>query len=122
MSHSILFTGHMIDEKKREDSRFPASKEFAVRAELRKQLLKENVLSKNRITGIAGGACGGDILFHELCGEIGIYTEMYLAFPVKEYKKQSVSFAGKEWDDRFDKLIKKLPVQILPLEKRRNGE
>jgi len=72
------------------------------------------------ITGIAGGACGGDILFHELCDEIGIISEMYLALPVDEYKKQSVSFAGPGWDVRFDRLAQKLPVHILPLEKNNN--
>ena len=122
MNHSILFTGHMIDEEEREEPRFPAIKEMAVRAELRKQLVEENVLAKKLLTGIAGGACGGDILFHELCEEIGIHTEIYLAIPIEEYKKKSVSFAGKKWDNRFDKLIKKLPVHILPLEKRKNVE
>lgn len=112
----------MIDEKEREDSRFPASKEFKVRAEIQKQLVEENISAKKLIAGIAGGACGGDIIFHELCEEIGIPSEMYLAFRVEEYKKKSVSFAGKKWDVRFDNLIKKLPVHILPLEKRNKEE
>lgn len=120
MNHSILFTGHMIDEKDRDEVRFPASKEIAVRTELRKQLIEEKATTKNSLTGIAGGACGGDILFHELCEEIGISTEIYLALPVAEYKKRSVSFAGKLWDKRFDRLINKLPMKILPVEKRAN--
>lgn len=118
MNHSILFTGHMIDKKDRDEPRFPASKEKAVRAELLKQLNEEKATTKNLLTGVAGGACGGDILFHELCEEIGISTEIYLALPVEEYKKQSVSFAGKLWENRFNKLFKKLPVHILPVEKR----
>jgi hypothetical protein len=95
---------------------------MAVRAELRKQLVEEKATTKNLLTGIAGGACGGDILFHELCEEIGIRTEIYLALPVAEYKKRSVSFAGKLWDNRFDRLIKKLSVNILPVEKRGNTQ
>lgn len=122
MNHSILFTGHMIDEKEREEPRFPASKEMAVTAELRKQIVEEKATSKNILTGIAGGACGGDILFHELCQEIGIITEIYLAFPVAEYKKRSVSFAGKLWENRFDRLTKKLSVHILPVEKRDSSQ
>lgn len=121
MNHCILFTGHMIDEKDREEPRFPASKEMAVRAELRKHLVEEKATAMNLLTGIAGGACGGDILFHELCEEINIITELYLALPVSEYKKCSVSFAGKLWDVRFNSLIKKLPVHILPVEKRYNA-
>jgi hypothetical protein len=122
MNHSILFTGHMIDEKEREEPRFPASKEIAVRAELRKLLVEEKIKAKNLLTGIAGGACGGDILFHELCEEIGISTQLYLALPVAEYKKRSVSFAGELWDNRFDSLIHNLPVNILPTEKRVNTQ
>jgi hypothetical protein len=34
--------------------------------------------------------------------------------PVADFKKASVSFAGREWDIRFDKLYEKLPVHILP--------
>ncbi|MFV8324904.1 hypothetical protein [Flavobacterium sp. ZS1P14] len=117
MKHTILFTGHMIDEKEREEPRFPASKEMVVRAEILKQLIKEKATTKKVLTGIAGGACGGDILFHELCEEIGIPTEMYLAFPVEEFKKRSVSFAGTAWDIRFDKLTKKLPIHILSVDR-----
>ena len=120
MNHSILFTGHMIDEIDRKVSRFPANKEMAVKAELRKQLVEEKESTKNLLTGIAGGACGGDILFHEICEEIGISTEIYLALPVTEYQKRSVSFAGKLWDVRFNSLIKKSPLHILPVEKRYN--
>jgi len=122
MNQTILFTGHMIDEKEREEPRFPANKESAVRAEIRKQLVEEKTKTKNLLVGIAGGACGGDILFHELCEEIRISTEIYLALPVEEYKKQSVSFAGKLWDNRFNRLIKKLPVHIMPIEKRNSSE
>ena len=123
MNHAILFTGHMIDEKERDEPRFPASKEEAVKAELRKQLQEEkNGVTRKAIKGIAGGACGGDILFHELCEEMGIQTEMYLALPAEEYKKRSVSFAGTDWDRRFDKLTKVLPVNILPEEKRSNSQ
>ena len=119
MRKTILFTGHMIDKKDRENPRFPESKELVVVAELRKRLVEEKLLAGNKIIiGLAGGACGGDIIFHEVCEEIGIQSEIYLAFPVDEYKKRSVSFAGKKWDLRFDRLIKRLPVHILPKDKR----
>jgi hypothetical protein len=117
MKHFILFTGHMIDAKNRENARFPAKKVGSVIEEIRKHLLKVKELTKNEIQGIGGGACGGDILFHELCGEMNIPTEMYLALPVADFKKASVSFAGTDWDLRFDNLNEKLPVHILPEEK-----
>ncbi|MBF4516991.1 hypothetical protein IRZ71_11575 [Flavobacterium sp. ANB] len=117
MKHTILFAGHMIDKEDRKEPRFSASKEMLVRTEILKQLIKEKERETEVLIGIAGGACGGDILFHELCKEIGIKSEIYLAYPVEEFKKQSVSFAGKTWEMRFDRLINKLPVHILPLER-----
>lgn len=114
MKHSILFSGHMIDAKDRTEPRFPAGKENAAILEMRKTLLKEKEIAKDKLFGIAGGACGGDIIFHELCIETGIPTEIYLALPVNKFKEKSVSFAGEDWERRFDELITKLPFHILP--------
>ena len=122
MNHSILFTGHMIDSKNRAAPRFPAIKENIAREEIKDRLIKEKETLKDKLKGIAGGACGGDILFHELCEELNIPTEIYLALPVEAFKKESVSFAGKEWEERFDRLIKKLPVYILPEPKDSNKD
>jgi hypothetical protein len=123
MKHAILFSGHLIDRSDRKEPRFPANKEEAVKIAISNQLLKEKEQSKsNALIGIAGGACGGDILFHELCQEMGIPTVIYLAVPFEEYKEKSVSYAGAEWDLRFDNLVKKIPVHILPLEKRNSGK
>ena len=114
MKHSILFSGHMIDAKDRAEPRFPANKENAAAGELRKKLLKKKETSKDKLCGIASGACGGDILFHELCIEMDIPTEIYLALPAGAFKKRSVAFAGKDWVRRFDVLVSILPVHILP--------
>jgi hypothetical protein len=110
--HAILFSGHMIDAEDREEARFPESKETSVHIKIEKQLLQE-IKTKKALIGLAGCACGSDILFHELCDEMNIPSEIYLALPVKEYKKHSVSFAGKKWERRFDRLIKKKSVHIL---------
>ncbi len=122
MTHPIVFTGHMIDKNDREKSRFPASKEMAVKVELQKQLVINKGTSEKLFSGIAGGACGGDILFHELCEELNIASELYLALPVAEFKQKSVSYAGKSWENRFDRLINKLPFHILPAQKRNNSK
>ena len=113
MLYTILFTGHMIDKEEREEPRFAAAKENGVKEAIRKQLLNETVLAKTAVRGIASGACGGDILFHELCMEYNIPTHIYLALPAAEFKKASVSFAGKNWVERFDELLDKLPVSII---------
>ncbi|MEO8399797.1 MAG: hypothetical protein ABI550_08305 [Ignavibacteriaceae bacterium] len=64
--------------------------------------------------GIAGVACGGDILFYELCQKMNIPSEKYLALPLQKFKKESVSFAGKNWEDHYDLLISKIPDHTLP--------
>ena len=65
------------------------------------------------LIGITGGACGGDILFHEVCGELGIPTQMYLALPKEQFVVESVAFAGNGWIDRFGKLLEILPHPVL---------
>jgi len=114
MKHTILFTGHMVDASDRKTPRFPADKENAARVAIKRKLNKESEKYKDHLMGIAGGASGGDILFHELCNEMHISSEVYFALPKEDYKKASVSFAGKEWEDRFEELTKKHNVQILP--------
>lgn len=111
----ILFTGHMIDKPDRRGERFPKRKEAAVKEKIKDEIIKEkNRLGENALlTGIAGGACGGDILFHEICEEMGIQSEIYLALRRDQFIAESVAFAGPEWIDRFDRLYNKLPHHVL---------
>jgi hypothetical protein len=110
MTHSILFSGHMIDGPDRSsDPRFPAANESKV-----KTAIRDNLESFTQpVRGIASGACGGDILFLETCLELGIPAGMYLPYAPAVFKKGSVSFAGKTWEARFDKLLYSLPVHII---------
>lgn len=114
MKHFILFTGHMIDAKDRQTPRFPAHKEEKARREIKLRLFHQKLIMESPLQGIASGACGGDILFHEICAQLGIPSEIYLPVPPEKFKKGSVSFAGKQWDERFDKLLKQLPYYVLP--------
>ena len=114
MIHYILFTGHMIDAKDRSEPRFPPEKEVAVKEAIKKILITERENNSGGVKGIAGGASGGDILFHELCSELQIPSEMFLAIGKEPYKEASVSFAGETWAVRFDHLTKTLPVSTLP--------
>ncbi|MEP6951138.1 MAG: tetratricopeptide repeat-containing protein [Ginsengibacter sp.] len=109
----ILFTGHMIDKPDRIPPRFTPDKEEVVRATIKEQVLKEKNKIKGQVKGIAGGACGGDILFHEVCSELGIATELFLALPREQFVVESVEFAGPQWVERFDDLYRKLPRRIL---------
>ncbi|WP_158827465.1 hypothetical protein [Mucilaginibacter lacusdianchii] len=114
MKHYLLFTGHMIDKDGRSEKRFPQDKEISAKEKIKQVLVDISATIHGPFAGIAGGACGGDILFHECCAELGIPSKMYLALPPNEFKITSVSFAGKDWSERFDSLIHQLPVVVLP--------
>jgi hypothetical protein len=99
----LLFTGHRIDAKDRPKPRFPRTQEAvaAARNAIHQKILAEHERSPVAY-GIAGGASGGDLLFHEVCAELGIKTRLYLALPKEAYIVRSVQDAGPEWVDRFN--------------------
>lgn len=109
----ILFTGHRIDAPDRPAPRFPAAKQEQARAMIFDAVTREKARAKGKLIGISGGASGGDILFHEVCEELGIPSQMYLVLPKSEYVKASVADGGADWISRFDRLYKKLPPKIL---------
>ncbi|MCJ7465362.1 MAG: hypothetical protein MUO53_01540, partial [Maribacter sp.] len=110
----ILFSGHMIDTAERETPRFPKEKEGSVKQEIKTKVLKilNTVFKKDHfsedelqsVIGVAGGACGGDILFHEVCQELGIPTQVLLALPREKFIAKSVRPGGKSWIARFKAL------------------
>lgn len=113
--HHLLFSGHMIDRSHRTVPRFPEHKEAAARNALGAALMLEKEQAGDTpLRAIAGGACGGDILFHEACRELGIYSEVYLSLPPESFKKTSVLYAGHHWADRLDHLLGSGPWQVLP--------
>jgi hypothetical protein len=67
--------------------------------------------------GIAGGANGGDILFHEVCAELGIATRILLTLPEPLFILESVADGGNDWIRRFNALMESHPgkneVQVL---------
>ena len=104
----LLFKGHRIDSPTRKEPRFPASKENRARRAIKDAVEKELNRVRGQVIGIAGGASGGDILFHEVCAELNIPTTLYLVMPREEYVKESVLEAGPEWMDRFNALYGRL--------------
>jgi hypothetical protein len=99
----ILFTGHRVDAPGRRTPRFPADKEPVARAAIKQAVTREKERS-GAVSGIAGAASGGDILFHEICAELGIPTEVYLALPPGAYSAASVADSGPDWVRRFYEL------------------
>ena len=109
----ILFTGHRIDAPDRATPRFPAAKEAQARAMILEAVTAIKVKAEGKLLGISGGASGGDILFHEVCEELNIPSQMYLVLPRNDYVKASVSDSGPGWVDRFNRLYDKLKAKVL---------
>jgi len=109
----ILFTGHRLDAPDRPTPRFPAAKEAEARAMILKAVASIQAKSAGKLRGISGGASGGDILFHEVCEELNIPSQMFLVLPKADYIKASVADAGSAWIERFNRLYEKLKVRVL---------
>jgi hypothetical protein len=121
--HVILFSGHRIDDPKRPVPRFPAASEKAAAAEIRKRIEAEVArVGDADFTGFAGGACGGDIIFHETCAAMGVPTELFLAIPEADYINESVRMdEAPEWLDRF-RTVKSHCAKCWTLVERRNPD
>ena len=66
------------------------------------------------LVGVSGAASGGDILFHEVCDELNIPTEVHLAKPPSDYLEASVADGGPDWIARFAAVTASRPVYVLP--------
>lgn len=104
--HVVVFAGHMIDDKGRTPPRFPESCVAAARQEISRCLagLRPTV-------GMAASASGGDILFHEVCAELGIPTHMRLVLPPEQFVNVSVAKAGMAWVQRFWALVERKQLE-----------
>ncbi len=109
----ILFTGHRIDAPNRATPRFPASREKQAREMIFAAVSREKEKAERPVVGVSGGACGGDILFQEICEELNIPRQMYLVLPKNDYIKASVADGGPEWVERFNRLCEKVKPKIL---------
>jgi hypothetical protein len=107
-TRTVLFTGHQVDAPGRTQARFPADKEPLARAAIREAVASEAARSGGAI-GMAGAASGGDILFHEVCAEVGVPTKLYLALPPELYVAESVAPAGPDWVRRFYAIQSRFP-------------
>lgn len=109
----LLFTGHRVDAPNRPTPRFPAAREKQARQMIWEAITQEQAKANGKMLGIAGAASGGDILFHEVCEELGIPSQMYLVLPKSDYVKASVAEGGATWVERFNRLYDKLKPKTL---------
>lgn len=108
--HVLLFTGHRVDAANRTPPRFPNRSAPLARELIRKQVIvaKQKIEERGKsqaILGMAGGASGGDILFHEICRELDIPTEILLACQDSDYIQASVASSEGDWIERFKALV-----------------
>lgn len=109
----LMFTGHRVDAPNRPTPRFPAAREPQARQMIYQAVAQEHAKAHGKLLGISGGASGGDILFHEVCEELGIPSRMYLVLPKHDYVKASVADGGAAWVERFQRLYDKLQPKTL---------
>jgi len=111
----VLFKGLMIDQPDRQEARFPPTKaaEEKVRSMLREAIVAEQALVEGELVGVCSGACGGDILFHEVCAELGIRTQLYLPLPREDFCVTSVQHAGPDWVERYYRLCARVAIHVL---------
>jgi hypothetical protein len=108
----ILFAGHRIDTPGRAP-RFPSNCVEKAREAIAQAIRDEQALAAGRIEGFAGGASGGDILFHEVCAALSIPTRLFLALPPGKYLSVSVDPAGPEWTRRFSAISRTVTPAVL---------
>lgn len=96
----FLFSGHMIDAPDRKQERFPPrlEKEVKEKIQLKLKMLKAGPGD----LALCGGACGGDILFAEICLNMGLKLDIHIPLREPEFLRRSVGFAGAQWRDRFN--------------------
>jgi class 3 adenylate cyclase len=100
MPRVAVFAGHMIDRPGRVRPRFPPHVEARVAAALARTLRERDV-------GIAycSAACGGDIVFAEQMLARDAELNVVLPFAREDFLRTSVSFAGRDWVERFDRVL-----------------
>jgi tetratricopeptide (TPR) repeat protein len=110
----VVFSGHRIDAPSRPEPRFPPGSEETAAAMIRAAVADEKARAEDRpLAGLAGGASGGDILFHEACAELGIPTRLLLALPRDQFAVESVQDAGPDWMERYRTLCETVDVKVL---------
>jgi hypothetical protein len=101
--------------KDKDKVRFPATPaaERAARELVEVALRQEMRLKGGVSLGLAGAACGSDILFHEVCLALRIPTRVLLALPADQFQVASVNRGGPEWVERYRRVLERSTPRIL---------
>jgi tetratricopeptide (TPR) repeat protein len=95
----FLFSGHMIDAPGRQPPRFPAEKESAAAQKIAEALDKLGAGSED--LALTQGACGGDLIFTEVCQQRGVKVQWLQPFDEPEFIQESVICSDEAWRDRY---------------------
>jgi tetratricopeptide (TPR) repeat protein len=112
----VVAAGHRADSPSRPPpGRFPNTTASIDKAKgwLRQTLEAEKKETPGTLYGIAGAASGVDLLFHEVCKELGISTKVCLPIPMEDYRRRSVADGGPDWAEKFNRLVASNPPIIL---------
>lgn len=78
----------------------------AAKQVIQQAIERERAKHGDILFGMASGANGSDLLFHEVCDDLGIKTRLYLALPKDQYIGEYVGPAGTDWVEKFNKIYR----------------
>lgn len=107
--HPIVFAGHMVDDDRRPTPRFPADKVDTAKAAIKKKIQEILAAGKpdgDQFIGVAGASNGGDLLFHEVCDELEIPTEVMLPLPELVYRATVQADQASRWAARYHQILR----------------
>ena len=100
----------MIDKPGRQPPRFPASKELVAAQKITEALQKLGAGPED--LALMQGACGGDLLFTEVCQQRGTQLQWLQPFDEPTFIQKSVVRHSETWRDRYLKAKAKLTTTI----------
>jgi len=106
----FLFSGHMVDAPGRKTPRFPESKEPIAGQKIAEALQKLGAGPED--LAITQGACGGDLLFTEVCQQRGVKVQWLQPFDEPTFIQKSVVCHSEIWRERYLKAKAKLTITI----------
>lgn len=111
----VLFSGHMIDRPGR-PTRFLPALVPAAAAAIASVLAEWDIGPADLV--VSSAACGGDLLFAEAARARGARLEIRIPTREAEFLEASVSFAGPEWRQAFERIRNAPDVRsrIMPAE------
>ncbi len=95
----FLFSGHMVDAPDRENERLPESKLDKASDRIAEVLGRLNAGPGD--LALTQGACGGDILFTEICQTLGVSVNWLQPFDEPAFITRSVTTCGGAWRERY---------------------